>query len=220
VKQCERDTRSLAYIVLESTYAAMSSFSVAISKFDEYNSGDPNLEFAGGVSIAKELLYAQRMSARLEKFAPGASVEVRLAVRCQHIGRWQIPRNTFPADRKGYLLWRNKLKDLHASIAESILKESGYGPELIERVKSLVLKKDLRNDKDAQLLEDVVCLVFIEFYLDDFALKHDDQKLIDILRKTIRKMSPAAKEAVTHVPVKDRVRGLLARAGDAAKEGS
>jgi len=190
----------------------MTSFSTAISKFDEYNSADPNKETIDGMPVAKELVYARRMSERLLKFAPGASEEVQLAARCQHIGRWQIPRSTYPADRKGYLLWRNKLKEYHATLACGLLKESGYGQEIIERVKFLVLKKDLRYNKDTQLLEDVVCLVFLEFYLEDFASKHEDQKVIDILRKTMNKMSTEAKAAVGQISLNEGARRLLVSA--------
>jgi hypothetical protein len=189
----------------------MTSFEHALTKFDIYNNQDPNLEVVDGKPIAKELLYAQRLSERLSRFAPDASDVVRLAARCQHIGRWQIPRNTFTADRKGYLLWRNKLKDHHAALAEGILKESGFNQETIDKVKFLLLKKELHHNSDTQLLEDVVCLVFIEFYLAEFAAKHDDDKVVDILRKTMKKMSPKAIEAAGQIALDPRTSQLLAR---------
>lgn len=189
----------------------MSSFDLAISGFDEYNRQDPNREQVEGTLVAKELLYARRMSERLQHFAPDAAEEIRLAARCQHIGRWQIPRNTYPAGRKGYLQWRNKLKEHHATIAEGILKDSGYKQDVIDKVKFLLLKKELQHNKDTQLLEDVVCLVFIEFYLADFAGKHDDEKVIDILRKTMKKMTDRAIEAAAQIPLDERTAGLLAR---------
>src|SRR5688572_13260232 len=105
----------------------MSRLDLAFSKFDEYNSQDPNKELVDGVETAKELVYARRMSERLKAFQPEAAEEVRLAARCQHIGRWQIPRSTYPPGRKGYLMWRNRLKDHHASIASKLLSECGYG---------------------------------------------------------------------------------------------
>jgi hypothetical protein len=182
----------------------MSAFDLAVSKFDEYNRADPNRELIAGELVAKELVYARRMSERLQAFEPQSTEAVRLAARCQHIGRWQIPRNTFPADRKGYLVWRNKLKDHHAAVASKILTESGYGQDMINKVRFLLLKKELHHNKDTQLLEDVVCLVFIEHYLSDFAEKHDDDKVIDILRKTMKKMTPRAISiaAGLHLPTK------------------
>ena len=190
----------------------MSAFDVAVSKFDEYNRVDPNRELAEGEMVAKELVYARRMSERLQAFEPQAPEEVRLAARCQHIGRWQIPRITFPADRKGYLMWRNKLKDHHAVIASKILTESGYNQDMIDKVRFLLLKKELHHNKDTQLLEDVVCLVFIEHYLSDFAEKHDDDKIIDILRKTMKKMTPRGLSGVSDLPVTPKIKSLLHRA--------
>lgn len=160
-----------------------SRFNSAIAKFDKYNAADPN---------GKEVLYSQRMSDRLRRFKPDADEAVQLAVHCQHIGRWKIPRNTFPEGKKGYIAWRNKLKTFHAETAGAILKECGYDDTMIRKVQDLLEKKDLRSDADTQLLEDVACLVFIEFYLADFAAKHDKEKVDDILAKTRKKMSPDA----------------------------
>lgn len=187
-------------------------FSKAIAAFDAYHQRDPNVESYNGKSYPKEFLYALRMTERLAAFAPDASEAVKLAARCQHIGRWEIPREKYPMEKKGYLQWRNEEKFHHAAIAEKILKDCGYEEKAIEKVKALLLKKELFTNAETQLLEDVVCLVFIEFYLDDFVSKHDDDKVIDILRKTMRKMSTASKEAVGGLPLSDKIRPLIQRA--------
>lgn len=178
-------------------------FDHAIKKFDEYNSSDPN---------GKELLYSQRMSDRLAQFKPGSPEHIQLAVRCQHIGRWTIPRNTFPEGKKGYIAWRNKLKQFHADTAASILNECSYDENTISKVKDLLLKKDLRNNPETQLLEDIVCMVFVEFYLDEFAAKHNDEKVIDILAKTLKKMSPQAIGVATRFKLAPRTSELLIQA--------
>jgi len=183
-------------------------FDNAVAKFDAYNAADPN---------GKELLYAQRMSDRLATFKPDAQEHVKLATRCQHIGRWTIPRNTFPEGKKGYIAWRNKLKSFHAETAGNILKECGYDDEMIHKVQDLLLKKDLRDNPDTQLLEDVVCIVFVEFYLDEFAAKHPDDKVIEILWKTLRKMSPAAIDVAGKLNLPSRTRELLLRAVNGAR---
>lgn len=183
-------------------------FNSAIQKFDDYNSADPN---------GKELLYARRMSERLEQFKPNSPEYLKLAVHCQHIGRWKIPRNTFPEGKKGYIAWRNKLKDFHADTAGSILTDCGYDKEMIDRVKDLLEKKDLRSNPDTQLLEDVVCMVFIEFYLEEFASRHDDAKVVDILAKTLMKMSPRAIRVATSVDLSNRMKELLTRATGTAR---
>lgn len=187
-------------------------FSLAIAAFDSYHRNDPNKEVESGEVYPAELLYAERMTRTLSRFAPEADESVKLAARCQHIGRWEIPREKYPMDRKGYLQWRNEEKIRHSRIAESILIQCGYDDQTIAKVKLLLLKKELHSDADVQLLEDVACLVFIEYYLSVFAEKHDDPKLVDILRKTLKKMSRAASAVVDEIHVPARIRTLLGMA--------
>lgn len=187
-------------------------FTKAIAAFDAYHERDPNTETEDGKLYPRELLYARRMTSQLEKFAPDATDAVKLAARCQHIGRWEIPREKYPMEKKGYLQWRNEEKFHHAAIAEKILRECGYEDDTIGQVKSLLLKKELFTNAETQLIEDVVCLVFIQYYLDEFTAKHDDEKVVDILRKTLRKMSRAGKEAVDTLQLSAKTNSLIKRA--------
>lgn len=167
----------------------------ALAAFDEVNAEDPNQVEAEGLKWPKELLYARQMTRWLERFAPDASEALRLAARCQHIRRWQIPRNSYPRDRIGYLKWRTELKQLHARVAGKILADVGYGHDTIARVQSLLKKERLKSDPEAQTLEDVVCLVFLENWFDDFSKQHEPDKVVDIVAKTWKKMSPAGHRA-------------------------
>lgn len=193
---------------------AHNRFEEAIKAIDAYHERDPGKEMAEGKAIPAELLYAQRITTRLADFEPDASEAVRLAARCQHIGRWEIPREKYPMDRKGYLQWRNEEKMHHARIAEKILAQVGYDQEVIDKVKFLVMKKELHSNPDTQLLEDVVCLVFVEYYLDEFAAKHDDDKVVDILQKTLKKMSVAGKAALSRLNFSPKIASLIRRATD------
>jgi hypothetical protein len=185
----------------------------AFDAFDQYNSKDPYREVEKGKSFPKEMLYGIRMSKKLSAYKPDASEALMLATRCQHIGRWEIARNSFPMDRKGYLQWRSKLAMYHAAIASRILEEVGYEEETIDKVKFLLQKKELRqHHPETQVLEDVICLVFIEYYLADFAVQHEEEKVVDIIRKTIGKMSAQALEEVGNLNIPDAVKPLLARA--------
>jgi len=184
-------------------------FKIAMDAFDQYNSKDPNLEILNGQSVPKELLYAQRMTQRLLLYKPDSSEYLQLAARSQHIGRWEIARSGYPMDKKGYMQWRNKLKDHHASIAEPILKTCGYAEPIIEKVKALLLKKNLTTNPDTQTLEDVICLVFLENYIEEFAAKHPDEKVIDILRKTIKKMSAKAIQSVADLPLSEKIKSMI-----------
>ncbi|CAG0959427.1 hypothetical protein RHDC1_00637 [Rhodocyclaceae bacterium] len=170
-------------------------FAATLAAFDAANAEDPNLD----EGQPKELLYAQRMSAMLARFAPEASEVVRLAVRAQHIQRWKTPRASYPMDRQGYLQWRTGLYKFHAETAGRIMADNGYDAETIDQVKAAVGKKGLKVNAETQLLEDVSDLVFLEHYLAGFAARHpdyDEAKWIEIIRKTWQKMSQAARDFV------------------------
>jgi hypothetical protein len=187
-------------------------FSHAIQHFDALNANDPNKVNCDGVIYAKELLYAQRMTDCLKDFAPDASEALKLAARAQHISRWKIPRSDFPLDRKGYLLWRNQLKSMHAVIASEILAAVGYDSETILRVQSLIQKKQLKQDPEVQTLEDVICLVFLQYYLEEFAEKKPPEKVIEILQKTWRKMSQRGQSQALSLPLSDISKAQLKKA--------
>jgi len=187
-------------------------FRRAVERFDAANGEDPNLELADGVEQPKELVYARRMTARLDRFRPDAPEAVRLAARCQHIRRWTIPRSDYAAGREGYRRWRTDLARFHADTAAAILREVGYGEEVVARVGSLLRKERLKADPDVQLLEDVICLVFVEHYLAGFAPKHDEETLDGVLRKTWRKMSEDGRRAALALDLPENVRSVVERA--------
>ena len=167
----------------------------AVALIDAANQEDPNQETADGKAWPKELLYSHRMADMLERYAPEADDAMKLAIRAQHIQRWKSARSDYPMDREGYLKWRTDLYKFHAESAGALLAEAGYGDEDIERVKQAVGKKAIKRNPDTQLLEDVTDLVFIEHYMLAFASKHpeyDEEKWLDIIRKTWKKMSERA----------------------------
>lgn len=173
-------------------------FDQAIASFDALNSQDPSVENDEGKTYPKELLYSERMSAMLKRYAPDASEALQLAARCQHIQRWKIARTSYPMTKAGYYQWRTELKSFHADIARQVLVEAGYDTTTIERVCALVMKALPTADTEAQILEDVVVLVFLESYLEQFVVSHADYdaaKFTDILNKTLRKTSPKARSA-------------------------
>lgn len=184
-------------------------FGAAMARIDAAHAEDPNRELFDGQEQPAELVYARRMTAWLERIEPDASEELRLAARCQHLRRWTIPRDDYPRDRQGYLAWRNAAKRMHAETAGEILAEVGYGPEQIQRVQDLVLKRRFKADPEAQTLEDVVCVVFLESYFADFAPQYDEGKVITILRKTWAKMSPRGHQAALGLDLPDEARRLV-----------
>jgi hypothetical protein len=181
----------------------MSRLDDAFRRFDEANAEDPNREIVNGEALPKELVYGRRMSERLDAFAPDAPETVKLAARAQHIRRWEVPRDSYPEGRAGYLKWRTDLYKRHGDIAGRIMKDVGYDDQSIERVQTLLRKRGLKTDPDVQLLEDVICLVFLEHYFHDFAEKHEEAKLIPIVQKTWNKMTGEghrAALALDHAP--------------------
>src|ERR1051325_10710213 len=171
-------------------------FEAALRRFDEENSRDPNQEMVNGAPQPRELIYAQWLTDWVLKLCPDASEELRLAARCQHLCRWMIPRNSYPMTRAGYLQWRTELKKFHAQKSGEILRDVGYPGEVVERVQSLNLKKDFPRDPESCVLEDALCLVFLEHQLTDLASKTDDEKVITALQKSLKKMTEAGSRSV------------------------
>lgn len=187
-------------------------FAAAVAAFDRANAADPSSETVDGAPTPRELAYARRMSDWLDRLYPDASEALRLAARCQHIERWVRPRADYPEGRTGYLTWRRDLKRYHAERAGEILRDAGYPEETIARVGALLRKERLKRDPEVQALEDVVCLVFLAHHFADFASKHSEDKLVDILRKTWIKMSPHGQAAALALPLGPDAGALVARA--------
>jgi hypothetical protein len=177
----------------------------ALAAIDAANAEDPS---------GKELLYSRRMSEWLDRVEPAASHALRLAARAQHVRRWRIPRSDFPMDRIGYLTWRTTLYKFHADQAADLLRAAGYDADdaTIARVASLIRKERLKADPEAQTLEDVICLVFLENYFADFAAAHDEEKVVNILRKTWKKMSPRGHEFALTLQIPAEAKRLVEKA--------
>jgi hypothetical protein len=176
-------------------------FNQAIALFDAANAQDPNQD----EGQPKELRYAQRMTEMIGRFAPEAGEVAQLAVRAQHIERWTVPRSSYPLGKPGYFAWRTGLYRLHAETAGALMQQAGYDEATIAQVKRAVGKQDIKTNPDTQLLEDVSSLVFIEHYMLGFAGQHaeySEEKWLDIVRKTWKKMSGDAQTFATSGGIK------------------
>ena len=187
-------------------------FEAALRRFEEENSHDPNLETVNGISHPRELLYAQRLTDWVLRLCPAASEELRLAARGQHICRWEIPRQSYPMTRAGYLQWRAALKKFHAQKTGDLLREAGYPEDVLRRVQDLNLKKHFPDDPEARVLEDALCLVFLEFQFADLAAKTAADKTINALQKSWQKMTGAARAEALKLNYGEREKALLERA--------
>lgn len=192
--------------------AALTSYERAVRAFVAANSEDPNRIPDGSKLRPREVVDSERLVQWLVRIAPDASEALRLAAHCQHLERWKIPRSNYPEGRTGYLQWRKELGRFHAARSSEILRDVGYGEETIERVRNINQKKSPKLDADVQTMEDALCLAFLEHEIDEFATKHPDDKIVDILRKTWRKMSDRGREAALGLRYSDRVGDLVKRA--------
>ena len=187
-------------------------FAAVIADIDAANACDPNHVEIDGRPEPVELVYGRRMSETLARMAPDASEHLRIAARGQHIERWTSPRTGYPQGRQGYLSWRKHLREFHARRVGEIMAAAGYHADDIARVGSLIRKECLKSDTAAQLLEDVVCVVFLEHYLAGFIGKTNEEKLTNILAKTWNKMSQLGHEHALKLSLSPAGAALLARA--------
>ncbi len=175
-------------------------FRGALRQFDQENAQDPHHEHIGGLPRPRELLAAQRLMEWVLRLRSEASEALLLASRSQHICRWMIPRNAYPMTRAGYLRWRTELKSFHAQKSGEILRAESYPEAIIARVQALNLKKDFPSDPETRVLEDALCLVFLQYQLAELAAKTDEDKVINALQKSWKKMTATAQRFALELP--------------------
>lgn len=186
-----------------------------IAAIDAANADDPRKVTIDGAERPFEIVYAERMSARLCVLYPDASELLKIATRAQHLRRWEIAREDHPLGRHGYNEWRKACRVHHARLVGEMMRARGYDDAAADHVGALIRKEKLKKDPESQALENVAAIVFLEHYFDDFHEKYkdyDDDKIVDILGKTLCKMSPKGHAAALALPLPERTRGLVAAA--------
>lgn len=187
-------------------------YEAVIADIDSANASDPRTTEVDGEARPYEVVYSERMSARMEAMYPDASEVLRIAAHGQHIRRFDVPRTDYEVGRKGYNEWRRACREHHAELLEEIMSRHGYSSDEISKVQTFVRKEQLKKDKDSQALENVVDVVFVEHYLGDFVAKYkdyDEDKLVDIIGKTLRKMSPKGHQTVLALDLPDAHRKVI-----------
>ncbi|WP_407431326.1 DUF4202 domain-containing protein [Arcticibacter sp.] len=190
----------------------MSKLQQAFELFDQYNKQSPDQVVWKGQTFPAEYFYAIELYNWVKKIQPDANEYLLLASRSQHIGRWESPRSDYPEGRTGYLKWRSDLGKFHAAKAGAILTQVGYTPEEVERVQQIIQKQRLKLDADVQVIEDALCLVFLEFQYDDLIRKLSEEKMINVLRKTWKKMSKDGHAAALQLPYSPEGSSLISKA--------
>ncbi|MEM7335924.1 MAG: DUF4202 domain-containing protein [Chloroflexota bacterium] len=183
-----------------------------LQKIDAVLANDPTEIEVNGEKRPLAPYHAERRAFWMEKLVDGkVSEPLQIAARAQHIGRWEVPRSTYPDGRVGYLKWRTDLKKMHGEKTAVLMRESGYDETTIERVKTMIAKKGIKRDAEVQVLEDALCLVFLESQFTAVAQKESD-KIINILQKTWKKMSPKGHELALQLPMSDTDRAIIEEA--------
>jgi tRNAThr (cytosine32-N3)-methyltransferase len=177
----------------------------ARAAIDSAHAADP--ERAGGRPA--EAVYADQLETWTGRLVDSPTLALRLAARGQHLERWAIPRSQLPEGRSGYLRWRSAVHQRQGQRARELLLGCGAEPDLAERVARLVSKTTAREDPEAQVLEDAACLVFLETELIEFQRQHAHDKVLDILQKTWKKMSPAGRELARTLVLPGEAQELL-----------
>lgn len=186
----------------------------ALDRFAAMHVEDPRTVLVAGETKPWSVHYHERLGHWVRAFDPAASLPLRLAAACQHIRRWEVPRSDYEAGRRGYRQWRSDLAKQHARVAREVLTAVGYDESTIARVEALLQKVGLARDPEVRGFEDAICMVFFENEYADLAGKHEDDKLVEILRRTWEKMSPQGHAAALSLSagMSDRERRLIERA--------
>lgn len=190
----------------------MTQLQNVLDAIDNINKEDINTTVVDGVSHPKELLYGQYMSTCLEQYWPDANEYLQIAVRAQHIKRWHLKRADFPVGKQGYLTWRKELGIFHAATAKALMLDNDYSEEASETTAAIIRKEKLKSNNDSQTLEDVACLVFLQYYFDEFAAKHTEEKIIRIVQLTWRKMSVQGQEIALSLTLPPHLAQLVGKA--------
>lgn len=183
-----------------------------LTAIDRVNAEDPETVSVNGRPVPSRLRYGHRMSHWLGILEPVASETLQLAARAQHIRRWDIPRDSYPRTRAGYLAWRRRLGAYHGEVLAPIMASHGYSAEDVSRAASLLRKEGLKRDPETQTLEDCTCLVFLEDHLEEFSHLHSEEKLVEIINKTWKKMSEKGHTEALKLRLKPEMQKVVAKA--------
>ncbi len=184
-------------------------YETAAAAIDAANAVDPNVVDVRGQQVALALIHGRLAAEWIDQLVDEPDEELLLAARAHHLRRWELRRDTYPTGRAGYLRWRRDQKSRHAGDVASVLQPLGYAPNEIERVQRLIRRESVDG---SQAMEDAACLVFIETQLGSFSTRIDHDLLIEVIRKTSRKMSARGLELVASIPLGDNERALLVEA--------
>ncbi|MEO8693026.1 MAG: DUF4202 domain-containing protein [Acidimicrobiales bacterium] len=186
-----------------------SELTSAFAAIDAANAADPNIIEWREERWPRAQLQGLLATEWLALLDPNAGDAVILAARAHHVRRWAIARASYPDGRVGYLRWRRALKEVHAEVVAEILPPTGISSATVARVQALVRKEGLGHDPDTQLVEDAICLTFIETQFEELAARLDHERLVTAVQKTVEKMSENAVALVARTRISAAARAAL-----------
>lgn len=190
----------------------MDKLEKAFELFDAFNKQDPGTITWEGVIYPAEYFYAVQLYNWVLKLSPAAGEMLLLASRSQHIGRWKVPRNSYPEGKSAYLRWRTDLAKYHAETAGQLMLQAGYSLEEVKSVQHIIRKEQLRSNPEVQVIENALCLVFLQFQYEDFIFKHDNKKVITIIKKSWTKMTEPGRNAAMTLHFSEKGKALILEA--------
>jgi hypothetical protein len=176
---------------------------------DAANADDPDSVVVDGESRPLQQSLGRVAAEWVDRLDPDASPAQRLAARAHHLRRWERPRSDYPEGRAGYLRWRRDAKARHAEDVAALLVAEGWDDATVAEAQRLVRKEGLGTVPAVQVHEDAVCLAFLDLQLDDAAVLMGEEKTVEVLRRTARKMSPEALAHAAGLPYSPHGRALL-----------
>lgn len=178
---------------------------------DAVNAEDPHLTEIDGRNEPAELVYGRRITETLFRMVNKPSEPMQIAARGQHLGRWRVARKLYPEGRAGYLAWRRQQRTNQAERLGQIMAAEGYGADDIARVGILIRKENMKTDAEVQTFEDVICVMFFEYYLRGFLSRVEEEKLAEILVNTWSRMSALGRQHVLALELPEIVTHLMRR---------
>lgn len=199
-------------MIEDETPRARTPFRECMKVLDELHAEDPQAVVVEGEKVPKELWHSRQMTGWLERLEPSPSELLQLAVRAQHLQRWEVPRSQYPEGRSGYLSWRRDQGKRAGKKVAALMREAGYPESEADRVARMVRKEGFKRDPEIQTVEDCACLVFLENYFSELARQVDRDHMLRIIRKTWPKLSPAAQAQALELPMDPERRKIVEQA--------
>lgn len=190
----------------------MGAYETALAAIDSAHAEDPRMHNTESGPVPYELHYARKMTQYLEKREPNASETLRLAIRAQHFRRWEVPRDSYPMTKPGYYAWRTGLKKRQGEQTAQICLTAGYSQADCDKIAAMIRKEEFKKDQETQILEDVACLVFLDDQFEAFRKEHNEEKLLNIIKKTWSKMSAGGHQLALQIDMSESAQTLILKA--------